>query len=42
VPSLISAALDRGRAGMVGEGKNLWPNVEIHERVSHFPRIHFT
>ncbi|KAJ7806540.1 NAD-binding protein [Mycena olivaceomarginata] len=31
VPSLISAALDRGRAGMVGEGKNLWPNVEIHE-----------
>jgi len=31
VPSLISAALDRGRAGMVGEGKNLWPNVEVHE-----------
>jgi hypothetical protein len=32
VPALISAALDRGQAGMVGEGKNLWPNVEIHER----------
>ncbi|KAJ7275729.1 NAD-binding protein [Mycena rebaudengoi] len=31
VPALIKAALDRGRAGMVGEGKNLWPNVEIHE-----------
>ncbi|KAJ7064773.1 NAD(P)-binding protein [Mycena amicta] len=31
IPALISAALDRGRAGMVGEGKNLWPNVEIHE-----------
>ncbi|KAF7348993.1 hypothetical protein MVEN_01420300 [Mycena venus] len=31
IPSLISASLDRGQAGMVGEGKNLWPNVEIHE-----------
>ncbi|KAJ7154106.1 hypothetical protein C8R46DRAFT_1118699 [Mycena filopes] len=31
IPSLISAALDRGRAGVVGKGKNLWPNVEIHE-----------
>ncbi|KAF7336223.1 hypothetical protein MVEN_02170100 [Mycena venus] len=31
IPSLISAALDRGQAGMVGDGKNLWPNVEIHE-----------
>lgn len=31
IPSLISAALDRGRAGIVGEGKNLWPNVEIHD-----------
>ncbi|KAJ6571114.1 NAD(P)-binding protein [Mycena capillaripes] len=31
IPSLINAALDRGRAGIVGEGKNLWPNVEIHE-----------
>ncbi|KAJ7154122.1 NAD(P)-binding protein [Mycena filopes] len=31
IPSLISAALDRGHAGVVGEGKNLWPNVEIHE-----------
>ncbi|KAJ7193548.1 NAD-binding protein [Mycena pura] len=31
IPDLISASLDRGRGGMVGEGKNLWPNVEIHE-----------
>ncbi|KAJ7174949.1 NAD-binding protein [Mycena crocata] len=31
IPYLISASLDRGRAGMVGEGKNVWPNVEIHE-----------
>ncbi|KAJ7136659.1 NAD-binding protein [Mycena epipterygia] len=31
IPALINAALDRGQAGMVGEGKNLWPNVEIHE-----------
>ncbi|KAJ7796950.1 NAD-binding protein [Mycena olivaceomarginata] len=31
IPALISASLDRGQAGMVGEGKNIWPNVEIHE-----------
>ncbi|KAJ7222841.1 NAD(P)-binding protein [Mycena haematopus] len=31
IPKLIEAALDRAQAGMVGEGKNLWPNVEIHE-----------
>ncbi|KAJ6489943.1 NAD-binding protein [Mycena sanguinolenta] len=31
IPALISAALDRKQAGMVGEGKNLWNNVEIHE-----------
>ncbi|KAJ7255829.1 NAD(P)-binding protein [Mycena haematopus] len=31
IPKLISVSLDRGQAGMVGEGKNLWPNVEIHE-----------
>jgi hypothetical protein len=31
VPALIHAALDRGRAGMVGKGKNLWPNVHIDE-----------
>ncbi|KAF7318825.1 hypothetical protein HMN09_00217800 [Mycena chlorophos] len=31
IPGLIRASLDRGRAGMVGEGKNFWPNVHIHE-----------
>ncbi|KAK7044261.1 hypothetical protein VNI00_007983 [Paramarasmius palmivorus] len=31
VPALIRASLDRKRAGMVGEGKNLWPNVDILE-----------
>ncbi|KAJ7103955.1 hypothetical protein B0H15DRAFT_46 [Mycena belliarum] len=31
IPYLISAALDRGQAGMVGEGKNVWPIVEVHE-----------
>ncbi|KAF7344096.1 NAD-P-binding protein [Mycena venus] len=30
-PILVKAALDRGRAGMVGEEKNIWHNVEIHE-----------
>ncbi|KAF9069216.1 NAD(P)-binding protein [Rhodocollybia butyracea] len=31
IPALIGASLDRGHAGMVGLGKNIWPNVEIHE-----------
>ena len=31
IPALIRASLGRGRAGMVGEGKNLWPNVNIDE-----------
>ncbi|KAJ7488072.1 hypothetical protein FB451DRAFT_1529080 [Mycena latifolia] len=31
IPRLINTALDRGRVGMVGLGKNVWPNVEIHE-----------
>ena len=34
IPSLIHAALDRGRAGMVGEGKNIWPDVNVNEGVS--------
>jgi hypothetical protein len=24
--------LDRGQGGVIGEGKNTWPHVEIHER----------
>ncbi|KAF9474242.1 NAD(P)-binding protein [Pholiota conissans] len=31
VPALIKASLDRGRAGMVGAGKNLWPDVDIDD-----------
>ncbi|KAK0439027.1 uncharacterized protein EV420DRAFT_1203380 [Desarmillaria tabescens] len=40
VPSLISASLDRGRAGMVGEGKNLWPNVEIHDQADLYLKLY--
>lgn len=31
VPALISASVDRGRAGMVGKGVNIWPNVHIDD-----------
>jgi hypothetical protein len=31
VPSLIRAALGRRRAGMVGKGLNIWPNVHIDD-----------
>ncbi|KAF8962780.1 NAD-P-binding protein [Flammula alnicola] len=31
IPRLVELSLDRGQAGMVGEGKNIWPNVHIHE-----------
>ncbi|KAF9565249.1 NAD(P)-binding protein [Agrocybe pediades] len=31
VPLLIRASLDRGRGGMVGTGKNIWPDVNIEE-----------
>lgn len=31
VPSLILAALDRQRAGMIGRGVNIWPNVHIDD-----------
>ncbi|KAK8845472.1 hypothetical protein IAR55_006185 [Kwoniella newhampshirensis] len=29
IPTLIKAALDRRRAGVVGQGKNIWPHVKI-------------
>ncbi|WWD22419.1 hypothetical protein CI109_106910 [Kwoniella shandongensis] len=29
IPTLIKAALDRQRAGVVGKGKNIWPHVRI-------------
>ena len=31
VPALIRASLKRGQGGMVGKGKNLWPNVDIDD-----------
>lgn len=31
VPALVDASLDRGQGGMVGEGKNLWPNVHVED-----------
>ncbi|KAH8990310.1 hypothetical protein EDB92DRAFT_1999227 [Lactarius akahatsu] len=32
IPAAIKASLDRGQGGMIGEGKNIWPNVEVHEQ----------
>jgi len=31
IPSLAKFSLDRKQGGMVGEGKNIWPNVHIDE-----------
>ncbi|KAF5350242.1 hypothetical protein D9758_007831 [Tetrapyrgos nigripes] len=31
IPAVIRASLALGNGGMVGEGKNMWPNVEVHE-----------
>ncbi|KAL0562640.1 hypothetical protein V5O48_019444, partial [Marasmius crinis-equi] len=31
IPGLIKLSIHRGQAGMVGEGKNIWPNVDIHD-----------
>jgi len=36
VPYIVRASLERGQGGMIGEGKNLWPNVEIHETADLF------
>jgi hypothetical protein len=32
IPVAIKASLDRGQGGVIGEGKNSWPHVEVHER----------
>ncbi|KAF4596514.1 hypothetical protein EYR38_007901 [Pleurotus pulmonarius] len=32
IPAIIEASLDREQGGMVGQGKNLWPNVHIDEQ----------
>ena len=31
VPWSVRLALDRGRVGLMGAGKNIWPNVNIQE-----------
>lgn len=31
IPALIKAGIDRGHAGLVGKGDNLWPNVHIDD-----------
>ncbi|KAF9468157.1 NAD(P)-binding protein [Collybia nuda] len=31
IPALVKISLDRGQGGMVGLGKNLWPNVHVKE-----------
>jgi hypothetical protein len=32
IPLAIRASLDRGQGGVIGEGKNIWPHVEVNER----------
>jgi hypothetical protein len=32
IPNLINFGLQRGQVGVIGEGKNFWPNVHIAER----------
>jgi len=39
IPSLIKAALARGQSGMIGEGKNVWSNVEVHDREYYFAHM---
>jgi nucleoside-diphosphate-sugar epimerase len=36
VPVLVKAAIDRGRSGMVGNGKNVWPLVHILDTAEFF------
>ncbi|KAJ7495506.1 NAD(P)-binding protein [Mycena latifolia] len=40
IPWLIKAALDRGQSGMVGEGKNVWSNVEINELADLYVKLY--
>ncbi|PAV17650.1 NAD-binding protein [Pyrrhoderma noxium] len=39
IPYLIRAALDRGQGGVVGLGKNMWPNVHIDDQADLYLRI---
>ncbi|KAI9509792.1 hypothetical protein F5148DRAFT_1184421 [Russula earlei] len=40
IPIAIKASLDRGQGGVIGEGKNTWPLVQIHE-LAEFYKILF-
>lgn len=31
IPNLVKVSLARGQGGMVGQGKNMWPNVHIDD-----------
>ncbi|KAF5364700.1 hypothetical protein D9758_005647 [Tetrapyrgos nigripes] len=37
IPLMCRVALDRRRAGMIGQGKNVWPNVDINEVADFYP-----
>lgn len=39
IPGLINKSLDLGRPVMVGEGKNIWPNVHINEGTHHYHKL---
>lgn len=39
IPYLIRAALDRGQGGVVGLGKNMWPNVHIDDQADLYLKI---
>ncbi|KAH8111364.1 NAD-binding protein [Phellopilus nigrolimitatus] len=39
LPTLIRASLDRGQGGMVGLGKNMWPNVHIDDQADLYINI---
>ncbi|KAF9496795.1 NAD(P)-binding protein [Pleurotus eryngii] len=36
IPAIVRASLDRKQGGMVGLGKNVWPNVDIEEQADFF------
>ncbi|KAJ7101336.1 NAD-binding protein [Mycena belliarum] len=40
LPYLITAALDRGQAGMVGEGKNVWQIVDVDETADLYIKLY--
>lgn len=39
IPIAVRTSLDRGQGGVVGEGKNIWPHVEINDRELLFVQV---